>query len=174
MIEVADLIVIHRAGNEHDQIHTLMKYYPRDKTLPVIIHNVDDYEFNLPPSHPMKDMWIAMGKDKMAIRSISDSHHIETTTKKLASTFKGYNKSVHVRRNRFNWNLPQWNLDDTEKKNKFGDKMVLGWCGLTSHFNDLIKMKPILKTIQDKYPFVHILLAGMAISDKKYEQRLNR
>lgn len=169
MIEVADLIVMHRAGNDHDQIHTLMKYLPRDKVPPVIVHNVDDNEFNLPPSHPMKDMWIAMGKDKMAIRSISESDHVETTTRKLASTFRGYNNRVHVRRNRFNWNLPQWNLDDSKKKELFGDKLVLGWCGLTSHFNDLIKMKPILKRIQEKYPNVHILLAGMAISDKKYE-----
>lgn len=169
MIEVADLIVMHRAGNDHDQIHTLFKHYQRDKVRPIVVHNVDDNEFNLPASHPMKDMWIAMGKDKMAIRSISESDHIETTTRKLASTFKGYNNHVHIRRNRFNWNLPQWNLDDTEKKERFGDKLVIGWCGLTSHFNDLIKMKPILKNIQEKYPNVHILLAGMAISDKKYE-----
>lgn len=169
LIELADLVVAHRAGIEHDQLHSVVRYFQREKIKPVVVHNVDDNEFNLPASHPMKDMWITAKKDKMSLRSIRESDFIETTTNKLVNTFKQYNRNVALRRNRFNWNLPQWNLDDSEKKRMFGDKLVIGWCGLTSHFQDLVKMKPILKSIQDKYPFVHIVLAGMAIADKKYE-----
>lgn len=169
LIELADLVVAHRAGIEHDQLHSVVKYFQRDKIRPVVVHNVDDNEFNLPASHPMKDMWITAKKDKMSLRSIRESDFIETTTNKLVNTFKQYNRNVALRLNRFNWNLPQWNLDNSEKKRLFGDNLVIGWCGLTSHFQDLVKMKPILKTIQNKYPFVHIVLAGMAIADKKYE-----
>jgi hypothetical protein len=169
LIELADLVVAHRAGIEHDQLHSVVKYFQRDKIRPVVVHNVDDNEFNLPASHPMRDMWITAKKDKMSLRSIRESDFIETTTNKLVNTFKQYNRNVELRRNRFNWSLPQWNLNKSEKQKMFGDKFVIGWCGLTSHFQDLVKMKPILKYIQDKYPFVHIILAGMAIADKKYE-----
>lgn len=165
MFEVADLIVLHRAGDKHDWFHTVQEKYMRDKVKPIIVHNVDDNEFNLPASHPMREMWLATGKDKMSLRSLIKSAFIETTTLKLASTFKTMNKNVEIRRNRFNWRLPQWNLDNTEKVEKFGNKFVIGWAGLTSHYNDLVKMQPILKEIQGKYPNVHIVLAGMAIKD---------
>jgi hypothetical protein len=169
LFEVADLLIFHRAGDRHNHFYNVIKKYPREKIKPVIITDVDDNEFNLPASHPMKSMWLAAEKDKMSLKSLRESDHVNTTTRKLESTFKGFNKNVKIFKNKFNWNLPQWNIDKKEKLERFGDKIVIGWAGLTSHYNDILKMKPILKDIYNKFSNIHFVLAGMALADKKYE-----
>ena len=43
------------------------------------------------------------------------------------------------------------------------DKIIIGWAGLTSHFEDIRRMHAIIKPIHDKYPNTHFVLAGMAL-----------
>ena len=40
---------------------------------------------------------------------------------------------------------------------------------LTSHFQDLVKLKPILKIIHDKYKHVDFVIAGLALKDTNIE-----
>lgn len=171
-LKLADCIIMHRAGNLHSHFLQVAKYWPKTEKLPLIIHNVDDNEFNLPKSHPMHDLWYQQGKDKMSIQSIKESHMIVTTTEKLARTFKNFNKNVQIVRNMFDWELPQWNLNKNQvRKEMLGDwcstddKIIIGWAGLTSHFEDIKRMHKILKVIHDKYPNAHFVLAGMALKD---------
>lgn len=156
-----DLIIQHRASDIHTaMLHTAKQLKHRKKI--AIVHDVDDDEINVPKSNPLYDMWYAAGKDKMAAYQLSNVHYITTTGNELQKRFKKYNKNVKIRRNSFDWNLPQWNLSTTwrDEKNKEG-KIVIGWAGLTSHFQDIRKMYNILKPIHDKYPNTYFVLAGM-------------
>jgi len=161
-VKLADMIIFHRAGNIHDYLHKIFKLWPKTEKRPVIVHDVDDNEFNLPNSHPMKGMWLAADKDKMSLRSLKESDYVETTGFKLKQTFSNFNKNVHVFRNMFDWNMPMWKL---ERDIKYNGKIVIGWVGLTSHFEDIKKMAPIMKYIHDKYPNTHFILSGMALKD---------
>ena len=162
-IQAADLIVAHRAGHLHDQLYNIVKVWPKTSKRQVVIHDVDDSEFNLPLSHPMRTIWIAAEKDKMSIRSLKESDLVTTTGFKLQQTFRNFNPNVYVFRNMFDWEQPQWKIERTWPAKK--DKLVIGWVGLTSHFEDIKKMAPILKYIHDKYSNTEFILAGMALKD---------
>lgn len=161
-LEVADLIIAHRAGHLHDWLHNVYKVWPQTRKRALVIHDVDDNEFNLPMRHPMRDMWYAAEKDKMAIRSLKESDFVTTTGRKLQQTFRNFNKNVSIYRNMFDWAQPQWHLPRAEKED---GTILIGWVGLTSHFEDLRKMHPILKYIHDKFPNTRFVLSGMAIKD---------
>ncbi len=124
----------------------------------------------------MKQLWEASHKDKMSIQSLKHSDYVTTTTEKLAKTFKNFNSNVKILRNMFDWELPQWNLniDDVRKEMlpewfPTQDKVIIGWAGLTSHFEDLRRMHEIIKAVHDKYPNTYFVLAGMALKDTQVE-----
>lgn len=100
----------------------------------------------------------------MSIRSLKESDLVTTTGFKLKQTFSNFNNHVSILRNMFDWKQPQWQhkRDWPAKK----DKLVIGWVGLTSHFEDIKKMKPIMKYIHDKYSYTEFVLAGMALKDQ--------
>jgi hypothetical protein len=159
-LEIADLIIAHRAGHLHDWLHNIYRVWPKTRKRALVIHDVDDNEFNLPQRHPMKEMWYAAEKDKMSVRSLKDADYITTTGRKLQQTFRNFNKNVLIYRNMFDWAQPQWHLERTPH-----DYILIGWIGLTSHFEDIKRMKPIMKYIHDKYPNTKFVLSGMAIKD---------
>ncbi len=162
-LEIADLIIEHRAGHLNSWSLDVMKSWPKDKKRPVVIHDVDDNEFQLPNTHSMKQMWLAANKDKMSIQSLKESDYVTTTGRKLKQVFSQFNQNVFIFPNMFDWEQPQWKL---ERKFPVKEgKLVIGWVGLTSHFEDLRKMVPILKYIHDKYPNTEFILAGMALKD---------
>ena len=175
-MKIADLIIMHRCGNLHSHFLSVGRMWPRTERRPLIIHDADDNEFNLPDTHPMKELWIESGKDKMSIQSLKHSDYITTTTEKLKRTFGNFNKNVEIFRNQFDWDLPQWNLDKNEVRKEMlpnwfptDDKIIVGWAGLTSHFEDIRRMHAIIKAIHDKYPNTHFVLAGMALKDSHVE-----
>lgn len=177
-LKLADGIIMHRAGNLHSHFLSAVEMWPKTEVKPFIIHDVDDNEFNLPRAHPMRDIWYISGKDKMSIQSLKQSDLIMTTTEKLKKTFKPMNKkgNVHIFRNAFDWELPQWNLDKNEVRKEMipewgEDKIVIGWAGLTSHYEDIKRMHAVLKKIHDKYPETVFILAGMALKDSSIEIR---
>jgi len=175
-LKLADCLVMHRCGNLHSHFLSAARMWPKTEVRPLVLHDVDDNEYNLPATHPMKALWEESGKHKMSIHSLKYSDAITTTTEKLSKTFKNFNKDVHVYRNMFDWGLPQWNFDKDDIRKEMTpewedkeDKIVIGWAGLTSHFQDIKKMRPILKAIHDKYPNTHFVLAGMALKDTQVE-----
>lgn len=184
---LADLILLHRASPNHDFVHDLFNTWPSHKIRPYLIHTVDDNEMNLSRVHSMYTLWQIEGRSKQSERSVSECDAVEITTRKLKQVMLNHNKNVYIRRNYFNWKLPQWNLEkkkqltdfveitDEQKREHFNfpeewkDKIVLGWAGLTSHYKDIEKMQPIFKAIHDKYPNVVFVLAGMALKDSMYD-----
>lgn len=175
-LKLADCLVMHRCGNLHSHFLSAARMWPKTEVRPLVLHDVDDNEYNLPATHPMKTLWEESGKHKMSIHSLKYSDTVTTTTDKLAKTFKNFNKDVHVFRNMFDWGLPQWNFDVDKVRREMipewvdkKDKIIIGWAGLTSHFQDIKRMQPILKAIHDKYPNAHFILAGMALRDTQVE-----
>jgi glycosyltransferase involved in cell wall biosynthesis len=173
-LKLADMIVMHRAGNLHSHFLSVAKMWPKTESKPLIVHDVDDNEFNLPRTHPMRDIWYTSGKDKMSIQALKDSDFVITTTEKLRKTFSRMNNDVHIMRNMFDWDLPQWNFDKEEVRKEMipewgNDKIVIGWAGLTSHFEDIKRMHKAIKAIHDKHPNTVFVLAGMALKDSSIE-----
>ncbi len=109
----------------------------------------------------MKDLWYSSGKDVLSVKSLKESDYVTTTGRKLQQTFRNFNKNVHIFRNMFDWKQPQWNLQREEHP----EYILIGWVGLTSHFEDIKKMAPIMKYVHDKYPNTKFVLSGMAIKD---------
>jgi len=187
--DLADLVVLHRAHELHDLFHSAYNAWPLSKVKPFLIHNVDDIEYKLPSSHPLYAMWVEGGRREQSMRSLRTCDAVEITTHKMKQTMQPHNNNVVITRNRFNWRLPQWNLPKHQSitafiKNKEEaekweipedwngtDKIVIGWAGLTSHFEDIVKMKPILKAIYNKYPNTCFVLAGMSLGDTVYDMK---
>lgn len=160
-----DVWVQHRAGSTHSYYLKLAKIFPSDIKPITTIHDIDDDEINLPPNHPMKDMWYASMKHEMAKFQLSNSDFITTTGRMLKREFTKYQKhdNIKIFRNVFNWDLPQWNIQKPIHKN-----ITIGWAGLTSHMEDLKKMAKILKVIHDKYSSVHFKIAGVTNKDEQF------
>lgn len=167
LLHKIDIWIQHRAGELHSAYLQMLKQFPIDVKKPIVIHDVDDDEVNLPPTHPMREMWYTSGKDKMAVYQLSNVDYITTTGRGLKREFNKYqaDSKVKIFRNGFNFNLPQWNLDKIRKD----DEITIGWAGLTSHMEDIKKMSVILKQIHDKYPKVRFKIAGITDKDEFYK-----
>ena len=67
---------------------------------------------------------------------------------------RNFDNKVKVFRNMMDFDLPQWKH---KKTNPFAedkdvtDRIVIGWVGLTSHFQDLVRLKPIMKIIHQNF-----------------------
>lgn len=172
---IADLLILHRADSRHSLLIDVSKKWPKTNKRPLIIHDVDDNEFQLPKSHSMKDLWLTFKKDQHSLFAINNSDHINTTGRNLANVFLNYNKNVKIFRNYFNWKLPQWNREDLviENKKKYKDKIVLGYCGLSSHEADLRKLSRIWKRIHDEFPETHFIISGIVTVDIMYQLQKN-
>jgi len=168
---VADIIIMHRADMKHSKLIEVAKKWPKTKKRPLIIHDVDDNEFNLAKNHSMRELWYSFEKDKHSIYAITNSDYIFTTGKGLQNAFRKYNTKISIFRNYFNWRLPQWNRWDLREKNQnevYKDKIVLGYCGLSSHQDDIRKLSRIWKVLHDKYPNTHFIVSGVVKVDILY------
>jgi len=170
-VKIADLWIQHRAGAENEHFTKVINMWPKDQKRPIVVHDVDDNEYDLPKRHPMKDMWYASGKDKMAKFQLKNVDWVTTTGARLQKEFnklRGHDQKVRIFRNQMDFDLPQWQIKRSNpfaKDKDVTDRIVVGWVGLTSHFQDLVKLKPIMKMIHDKYEHVDFIVAGMALKD---------
>jgi len=175
MMKHADLIISHRAGDMHLYSHKIESMWPSFIKKPIIIHEVDDNEFNLPDSHPLKSMWLQAGKDQMSKKQIANAHYVTTTGRVLKREFSRLNQfnKIEIIPNAFQWSHKQWDILDWEEKElrkpeRARNRIVVGWAGLTSHFPDLVKMLKCLKGIQsktkEKNPY--FILSGMPTEDR--------
>lgn len=173
--KIADLIVMHRADQRHSFLIDVAKKYPKTEKTKLVLHDVDDNEFQLPKSHSMRELWFAFKKDQHSLFAIQNSDHVNTTGRNLAQVFKKYNSNVKIFRNFFNWKLPHWNRQDLvlQNKEKYKGKVVLGYCGLSSHETDLKKLSRIWKVIHDKYPHTHFIVSGVVTVDIMYNLSKN-
>jgi hypothetical protein len=171
MAKFADIIIQHRAGNKHLVLNDIIDSWPKGFKKPIIIHDVDDNEHNLPDSHPLKKMWLESGKDKMSMGQIVRADKITTTGRILKREFSKLTTSdkIDIHPNAFRWSNDQWKGVDTEnaKPEAAKGKITVGWSGLTSHFPDLIGMlKPLIKAKESIDKDVHFIISGMPTVDK--------
>jgi len=166
MFNIADIVIQHRASPQHTKMVEWVKQLPSYRKKPIIIHDVDDNEMDIPKTHPLYQMWIETKKDKMSEKQIKESDYITTTANELKKIFKRINKNSNskIYRNMFNWELPMWNINTLKRKDD-KDKIVIGWAGLTSHMQDIKKMHKFLKRIYDKFPNTYFILSGMPVKN---------
>ena len=160
-----DIWFQHRAGSIHAGYLRAKNYFPMGREIPIVITDADDDEVNLPPNHPMKELWYAHGKDQMAKFQLSKSDYVITTGRALKQEFTKYNRNdkIKIFMNGFDWRLPLWHYEKT-----IHEYPIIGWAGLTSHLEDVSKMSKILKVIHDKYPNVKFKIAGITDKDEHY------
>ncbi len=162
-LKKTDLWIQHRAGSANSMYLKFVKLFPIDSKKPIVIHDVDDDEINLPETHPMKVLWLSSGKDQMAKYQLSNVDYVTTTGKQLQREFSKYNKfeNIKIFKNSMDWDLPMWKYEKENRKYP-----TIFWAGLTSHYEDLKKMSIILKIIHDKYPNVKFCIAGISKFDE--------
>lgn len=149
-----DILQLHRCCPQHDAIlEHLSKLNPAVKK-PVVINNIDDLQYQIPPTHYLYKQWMQMGKDKMSKRMFRQCDYNLITSwnyQKIIQRDIGYNV-IKGKTYRFpNWidtQLPQWCHRNDKKRNK---KIRIGWIGLISHNVDLIYIHNIWKPLAKKY-----------------------
>jgi len=162
LFNYVDIWVQHRAGAWHANAVEYRNQYPKSESVPVIIHDVDDNEFDIPPEHPLHKIWIEHKKDQMSKTQITNSDYVTTTTKALKRAFDKFNlnQKIKIIPNAINFDMKNWNLEYTRPE-KYKDKTVLGWSGL-SHPEDLVYLSKIFKEINKKYDEkVYFVVAGV-------------
>lgn len=107
LFNYVDIWVQHRAGAWHSNSLEIAKQLPKHKPRPVIVHDIDDNEFDIPKEHPFHKIWIEHKKDQMSLKQLKESDYITTTTKALKRKFGELNLSQNIKiiPNAVNFNL---------------------------------------------------------------------
>ncbi len=128
-----------------------------------IILDLDDNLFEVKEDQPAYEHY-GIGKPKRAIISalISMVDGLFVSTRPLADYYKKIIKDI------YGVDLKIWVLNNYNDKKDFDfvpaekekDKIVIGWTGSTTHFNDLKIVIPALKKLLKEYPNLHIEMMG--------------
>ncbi len=128
-----------------------------------IILDLDDNLFEVKEDQPAYEHY-GIGKPKRAIISalISMVDGLFVSTQPLADYYKKIIKDI------YGVDLKIWVLNNYNDKKDFDfvpaekevNKMVIGWTGSTTHFNDLKIVIPALKKLLKEYPNLHIEMMG--------------
>jgi len=138
-------------------------FYHRDLYKKKVIIDLDDNYLDVLPNHPLYDRFKPTKKDKAfcsTILSFADAITVSTEPLRqrldehLQKVF-GLKKKIFVLPNMND--IKDWNFKPAEK-NK--DKIVIGYSGSNSHYEDLQMMLPSLGKIMDKYPNVYFEIMG--------------
>jgi glycosyltransferase involved in cell wall biosynthesis len=162
LLSYVDIWVQHRAGAWHANSLNIRQQYPKSEPVSVVIHDVDDNEFNIPVEHPLHKIWTQHKKDGMSKKQLRLSDYITTTTKALKRAFDEFNQSKKIKiiPNSINFDMKNWNTEYT-RPDKYKDKTVIGWCGL-SHPEDLVYLAKIYTELNKKYgDSLHFIVAGV-------------
>ena len=144
-------------------------YYHRDKYKKKVIIDLDDNYLDIASTHPLYDV-MKEGKRNKAfcstILSFADVITVSTDPlkQKIQEHMKkvyGLDKKVIVIPNMNDKNDWQYK---TVKKNK--NKIVIGYTGSNSHYDDLEMVFPSIARIMDKYKNVHFEIMGCLTNDE--------
>ncbi len=138
-------------------------FYHRDKLGKKVVVDLDDNYLDVQPSHPLYDKMKPTKKDRAytsVILSFADVITVSTEPLKqrIAEHMKkvyGLDKKIVVVPNMND--IKDWEFESVAK-NK--DKIVIGYAGSNSHYDDLAMMFPALADIMDKYPNVYFESMG--------------
>lgn len=138
----SDILVYQRP----DDPQTLaMALAMRDVFQAPLVFEIDDNIFDVAESSPSYKYWYPGSPYRdLAVMFLQSVDAITTTTQNLADVYSQYNKNIYV--------LP--NCQDPEdwkgiKKPKNEDKLVIGWAGSVTHYDDLrMVRRAILKFLR--------------------------
>ena len=138
-------------------------FYHRDKYGKKVIIDVDDNYLDVATTHPLYDRFKETKKDRAFLSTIlTFADAITVSTEPLKQRIAEHLKKVYNMEKPIfiipNMNdIKDWNFKPA-KKNK--DKIVIGYSGSNSHYDDLQMMFPALAKIMDKYPNVYFETMG--------------
>jgi glycosyltransferase involved in cell wall biosynthesis len=137
-----------------------------------IILDMDDNLFEVKPDQPAWEFY-KPGTEKRAFVSafISLVDAIFVSTQPLKDYYEKYLKTVH------NMEIPiyvlpnycdekDWQFTPTKKDE---NKVIIGWVGSTTHFNDLREAIPAVARVMKEHPNVHFMLTGGVSHEKAGE-----
>lgn len=138
-------------------------YYHRDKFKKKVIIDLDDNYLDIAPTHYLYDV-MKEGKRNKAFTStiLSFADVIVVSTDPLKQKIKEHMKKVFGLEKKIVV-IPNMNDKNDWKYKpapKHKDKIVIGYTGSNSHYDDLEMIFPVIARILDKYPNVHFEIMG--------------
>lgn len=128
-----------------------------------IILDLDDNIFEVKPDQPAYEVY-AKGKPKRAIVAafISMVDALFVSTQPLADYYAKYIKNLYGQDMKIfvlpNYNdISEFHFPIPEKEK---DKIIIGWTGSITHFNDLKIVLPALERLMKEFPNLYIELSG--------------
>jgi len=137
-----DLIHFHRQLGPYERMDELFKTLKEAGTL--LVMDLDDY-WAPPKTHPLYGIAL---KEKLAekiTKTLKMSDYVTTTTTIFAKHIYPYNKNVLVMPNGLDMSQQMWKDEDT----KVNDRARISWIGGSSHYHDLLLLKPSMKLLHN-------------------------
>lgn len=138
-------------------------FYHRDKLGKKVVIDLDDNFLAVSPNHHLYDKLKPTKKDRAFVSTIlSFADVITVSTEPLKQKIDEHLRKVYKLEKKIvvvpNMNdMRDWEFEPVEK-NK--DKIVIGYTGSNSHYDDLAMFLPQLAKIMDKYPNVYFESIG--------------
>ncbi len=138
-------------------------FYHRDKFKKKVVVDLDDNYLDVQESHPLYDKMKQTKKDRAFTSTIlSFADVITVSTDPLKQRMEEHMRKVYGLEKKIivvpNMNdVKEWGFDIAEKEK---DRIVIGYAGSNSHYDDLKMVFPALAQIMDKYPNVYFESMG--------------
>ena len=140
-----------------------MMFYHRDKFKKKVIIDLDDDYLAILPTHPLYDVMKPQKKNRAITSTIlSFADAITVSTEPLKQKIKEHMRTVHGLDKPI-FVLPNMNDRkdwDFKPVAKSTDKIIIGYSGSNSHYDDLAMFLPHLAEIMHKYPNVYFESIG--------------
>jgi O-antigen biosynthesis protein len=143
-------------------------FYHRDKYNKKIVIDLDDNYLDISPTHRLYDKFKETKKDRAFLSTIlTFADAITVSTEPLKQRIAEHIKKVYQMEKPI-FVIPNMNeMSDFKFKPAIKDKnkIVIGYAGSNSHYDDLQMVFPAISKIMDKYPQVHFEIVG-SLSEK--------
>jgi glycosyltransferase involved in cell wall biosynthesis len=119
------------------------------------VYELDDDMWTLSPTNPAAPAWT---HDTLsgAVRCVRACKLVTTTTPVMADRLRRFNPNVVVVPNM----LPLEGWEYPEPKEQREDRVVLGWAGSTSHYDDMRILEDVVPTLLDRYEQAEFVFVG--------------
>ncbi len=138
-------------------------FYHRDKYNKKVIIDLDDNYLDVAESHPLYDKLKPTKKDRAFTSTIlSFADVITVSTEPLKQRLNEHLKKVYNLEKKIVVlpNMNNYRDWDFKPAKKYSDKVVIGYSGSNSHYDDLKMVFPAIAKIMDKYPHVYFESMG--------------
>lgn len=168
--ELADIVVWHPMYYEWSFEFFLEMQHKHQK--PFVLE-VDDNYVDVPPwNEAYYSFQNGTAFRRVSIDCMRNADALTVTTEHLGQTYLQFNDNIYVVENSLDFKGDRkfvgW--DKVSVRRHKGIRM--GWIGGRAHFNDLMMVSPVLRTLLEKYPEVTLCLVNSAL--KQSCQALNR